>query len=512
MHLGKIFSVQSDLAHAHIVEIEVDITKSGLPAFSVVGLPDKAVEESRERVTSAIKNSGYDSPKKFKTVVSLSPAAIKKEGSHYDLPIAVGLLLANGDESLSCDTTGMCFLGELALDGKVRPVDGTLGMVRHAQSCGFHTVFVPQENAQEAALVHNITVYGVESLQELVTHLSLEDTPQSDGSSLRIAPQPTTPYEPEESEVEVDFAHVVDQERAKRAMLIAASGGHNLALYGPAGTGKSMLSKAFAGILPPLSYQQMLECTTIHSHVGVLGSRSHISSPPFRSPHHTSSYVSIIGGGTTPRPGEISLAHNGVLFLDEFPEFDSRVLESLREPMEEGSVHISRAKGSVSFPARSTIIVAMNPPSAVYRDPSTITPAAVRRFSKKISGPIMDRIDLWVEVPKIEHRKLLDDSVHGASSLELQSQVRAARAHQEARLGSERLNAHIASHEIASLAGLSAADKTLMDDSAAQLDLSPRVYHKILKIARTIADLESSPEIKREHILEALSYRPRDII
>jgi magnesium chelatase family protein len=282
-------------------------------------------------------------------------------------------------------------------------------------------------------------------------------------------------------------------------------------MYGPAGTGKTMLAKALVGILPPLTYDQMLESSAIHSYVGLLDS-SHLTAPPYRAPHHTSSYSSVIGGGTYPRPGEISLAHNGVLFMDEFPEFDKRVLESLREPMEDQEVRISRSKGTVTFPAQFTLVAALNPPSAIYRDNTTITPAQIRAFSRKISGPIMDRIDIWVEVPKIEHTKLLGHKRSGQTSEVVQKQVMNTRAHQYHRLGEGKTNARMSVRDLDTHISLDPHVKQLLDTSASSLNLSPRVYHKIIKLAQTIADMESSPRISQQHILEALQYRPRDII
>jgi len=510
MHLGKIYSVQTDLSVSNVVKIEIDITKNGLPAFTIVGLPDKAVEESKERVCSALKNSGYTSPKQFKTVVSLSPAGIKKQGAHFDLPIALGLLLANQDEDLSFDTSNKCFIGELALDGEVRSISGVLALVLCAQSAGFTSIYVPEGNAEEAALVRDIRVYPVSTLREVVDHL-LQEKADLIQESLYISPQQPTQYRPKDTDSVYDFLHITDQVIAKRALLIAASGAHNIAMYGPAGTGKTMLAKAFAGILPDLTYEQMIESTAIHSYVGSL-SDTHLRSIPFRAPHHTSSYVSIVGGGTYPKPGEISLAHNGVLFLDEFPEFDKRVLESLREPLEDNEVRISRSQGSVTFPSRFILLAAMNPPSAVYRDNSLITPAARRNFSQKISGPIMDRIDLWTEVSRVEYTKLLQNQPSGESSEEMRARVLSARKLQEKRLGAGKSNAHMSVLDIEKHIVLSPEVKNILDQSASKLELSPRVYHKLIKLAQTIADLEASQNITVDHILEALQYRPRNIM
>ncbi len=508
MQLGKIYTAQPDFENPHIIEIEVDISSQGIPSCTIVGLADKAIDESKERIAAALKNSGLSKIKQKKIVVSLSPANLKKEGPLFDLPIALGMLLADSENELSFDTQNKLFVGELSLDGSIKPIEGALSIAYGAQAAGYTEVFLPQANAQEASLLSDISIYGVSHIIEVVQHLSQESA-ETPNPELVLSP---ATYKPSEKLVQhrTDFSDVIDQQSVKRVLEIAAAGGHNVAMYGPPGTGKTMLAQAFCSILPKLSTEQQIKTTMIHSCAGVLKDQV-ISHPPLRAPHHTSSYVSVIGGGAEPRPGEITLAHHGVLFLDEFPEFDKRVLESLREPLEEKHIRIARSKASVTFPADFILVAALNPPSEVYRSGSLITPADERRFRKKLSGPIMDRVDLWVEVPKINHSKLLVGSTKGESSVEIQKRVVMARAKQATRLGTGRLNNSIHAREIRTLS-ISSEAKQVLDTASKKLDVSPRVYHKLLKLSQTIADLEGSNCILPVHILEALQYRPKDIL
>lgn len=490
---SRIFSAQTNALQGHIITVEVDISKSFLHAFSVVGLPDKAVEEARDRVSSAIKNSGFENPKssQYKIVVSLSPASLKKEGSTYDLAISLGYLLST--EEIQFDPNAKIFLGELSLNGDVRRINGTLPLVETARREGFEEVFVPYENREEAALVSDITIYPVKNLREVIDHLKGEN---------KIQPQEKTTWSYQPPHAVSDFADVSGQHDVKRGLLIAASGGHNIAMYGPPGTGKTMLAKAFTGILPPLGEKDALEVTSIHSIAGILQGTI-VTHPPFRSPHNTSSYVSVIGGGTIPKPGEVTLAHKGVLFLDEFPEFDRRVLESLRQPLEDRSVNISRARGSVTFPTHFILIAAMNPP------PHNATASDIVRYERKISGPIMDRIDMWVNVDHIPYEELGKNREGQEQSVSIREKVLRARQKQHERFGKEKLNSEMSAKEITEYIFLEAEVENLLNETARRLSLSPRSYHRVLKLARTIADLEDSKHIEKNHILEALQYRPK---
>ena len=508
MAVAKVYSAQSGLNRSPIIEIETDIAK-GLHQFSVVGLPDKAVEESRDRFSSAIKNSGWKPPKQQnkKIVLSLAPADVKKEGPAFDLPMALSYLLAAGE--ITFDPARKMFLGELALDGTVRRIRGTLAAALAARAAGFTEIFVPEENAQEAALVAGLAVYPVASLRDCVDHLVGTRT---------ITPKPRTAIDhARPSEGQSAWDDIRGQRAAKRALEIAAAGGHNIGLWGPPGTGKTLLARAFTSILPGLSEEDALEVTAIHSLIGPISGT--IGEPPFRSPHHTASYVSIIGGGTIPKPGEVTLAHRGVLFLDEFPEFDKRVIESLRQPLEEGIVHVARAKGSEKFPARFTLVAAMNPcPCGYWGDKKrecVCLPGAIARYQRKISGPIIDRIDMWIEVPRIDHATLAPgtktDEAEPATLV--RSRVERARNMQRKRfadIGSPvAVNAHMRISDIERILRLDRKTEQFFTDSARKLDLSARAYHRTLKLARTIADLANSNSILEEHILEALQYRPK---
>lgn len=497
MSFSKVYSAQVNVLDGELITIETDISK-GLHNFSIVGLPDKSVEEARDRVGSAIKNSGFTSPKQTnqKIVVSLSPANLKKEGSYFDLAIALGYLLSSGDLKFSGEKKA--FIGELSLNGDIKSVKGILPLVKSLKSLGFEEVFIPFENREEAGLIDGIKIFPAKNLLEVIKHLKEED-------NFFLGLQPVTEIRQEENFAQNDFSDIRGQENVKRALLIAAAGGHNIAMYGPPGTGKTMLARAFAGILPPLSKEDILEVTGIHSVAGTLKGAL-ITSVPFRSPHNTSSYVSVIGGGTFPKPGEVTLAHKGVLFLDEFPEFDRRVLESLRQPLEDRVVHISRSKGTAVFPTNFILIAAMNPPD------DNATASDIVRFKRKISGPIMDRIDIWIDVPKIDYELLSQKEKSGKTSKELREDVLSARRVQEERFKDAgiKMNSQMSARELDKSVVLKDDVKKILNMSAEKLGLSPRAYHRIIKLSRTIADLDKSESIESKHVLEALAYRPKD--
>ena len=506
MSFARVYSAQPAFPEADILSVETDLSK-GLYSFAVVGLPDKAVEEARDRISAAIKNSGFASPKSAnkKVVISLAPADLRKEGPLFDLPMALCYLLA-ADE-MQFDPEKKLFLGELALDGGLRSVRGVLPAVLKAQREGFTEIYVPKENADEAALVDGVTVFAVETLKDVVEHLDIT-TPENKKRGF------LTPHPRKERVVSThgqtvpDWSDIRGQENAKRGLEIAAAGRHNIALYGPPGTGKTMLAQALIGILPELSMDEALEVTAIHSLAGAL-TQPLITQPPFRSPHHTSSYVALVGGGTVPKPGEVTLAHKGVLFVDEFPEFDRRSIEALRQPLEDKVVHVSRAKGSVRFPANFILVAAMNPTTGLSYD--RINERERERLNKKISGPIVDRIDMWIEMQLVPHEKL------AAPEKEHSHEVRArvARARDAQRMRFEKTgrslttNSEMTVRDIDTLALLSAETRTALDAAAAKHSLSPRSYHRVIKLARTIADLDGVDTIETHHIMEALQYRPR---
>ncbi|MEX0919263.1 MAG: YifB family Mg chelatase-like AAA ATPase [Parcubacteria group bacterium] len=505
MSFSKVYSAQTNLLNVIPISVETDISR-GLNAFAIVGLPDKAVEEARDRVSAAIKNSGFDSPKakNHKVVISLAPADQKKEGPSFDIAIALSYLIASKD--ITFDHEGKLFLGELSLDGKARPIRGILPIARFAKENGFQELYVPEENVSEAAIITGLTVFGVKDLTTLVKHLT--------GEAL-LNPAPPTTFEKQETVSLIDFSDIRSQNRAKRGLLVAAAGGHNVAMYGPPGTGKTMLAKAFSGILPELIFEEALEATSIHSVAGILKD-TFITNPPFRAPHHTASYVSLVGGGTTPRPGEITLAHRGVLFMDEFPEFERRVIESLRQPLEERVISVSRAKGTAHFPANVLLVAAMNPcpcGNFGFRGKQCVcTPSALARYRRKMSGPIMDRIDIWLEVDRVAPHELSDAIPEGERSETLREKVREARSLQQKRFeGKKNLNknAEMSARDLVSLISVEKEAEKMLNLAAERLGFSPRVYHRMIKVARTIADLEGSETVKSEHILEAVEYRPK---
>lgn len=506
--LSKTFSGATLGLSGVLIDVEVDIASQGLPAFNLVGLPDKAVEEAKERVRSAIKNSGSDLPPR-RITVNLAPADLPKEGPAFDLPMAIGILLAS-EQLPRRDLTKSLFFGELSLDGSLRHTAGVLPIVLLAKENHFEDVFLPSSNSKEAAIVKGIKVRPVENLVQLFRHLSgiQEIEPQNEVGIEELLEN--TPYE-------FDFSEVQGQEHVKRALEIAAAGGHNVFMKGVPGSGKTMLARAFPGILPDLSEEEAIEVTKIYSITGNLsGGQSVIRHRPFRSPHHTTSRIGLIGGGTRPMPGEISLAHRGILFLDEFPEFPRHVLEALRQPVEDGVVSISRAAGTVSYPARFTLVAAANPcPCGYYGSeskPCRCLPGQISRYQKRVSGPILDRIDIHVNVPEVKIEKLVGVSRGAETSEEIRKRAQTARNRQLLRFKKNGLksNAEMSTREVKEFCKLSGECEKIMRHAVSQMGLSARSYYKVLKTARTIADLEGIEDIQANHISEALQYRPKE--
>ncbi len=513
MAIAQIYSAQTNLLDASIVTIEVDLSK-GLHSFSIVGLAGKAVDEAKDRVSSAIKNTGFTSPKSKnqKVVVSLAPADIKKEGPAFDLGIAIGYLCASGD--IQADMKKTVCIGELSLDGSIRKVKGIIPMIIEARKKGFTDCIIPKENSVEASVIPGIIIYPAETLREVIAHI--HTNPHGEKwpgiMSAEIKPLEISTPETTSNLADVDMQDIAGQEVAKRALEIAAAGGHNIVMYGPPGTGKTMLAKACKGLLPELSFDDMLEVTSIHSLHN--GGGDLVTAAPFRSPHHTASYVSIVGGGSNPRPGEVTLAHKGVLFLDEMPEFSTQVLETLREPLEERKVRISRAKGSVVYPAQFILVGAMNPcPCGYYGvkgKECICSPIHIQKYKRKLSGPIADRIDMWVEVSTVEHSQLTEKGT-GEATQSIKERVRKARELQKNRYENRGIsvNSELSGKQLVEMIRLTSEAKTILEASAKKFDISARAYHRIIKTAQTIADLAESEHIKPEHILEALQYRPK---
>lgn len=502
--LAKITSAAVIGLDAVPITVEVDITAMGLPHFTIVGLPDKAVEEAKERVRTAIKNSGADFPT-HRITVNLAPADLPKEGPAYDLPIALGILAAS-EQLPPKDFSDSIVLGELSLDGALRRIWGVLPCAILARDKKFTNLFIPSENLAEAQVVDKISIFPVTNLRQLFDHFTKE--------SITAAKFKRQNFVAPKNE-EYDFENIRGQESAKRALEIAASGSHNLLMKGPPGAGKTLMARSFTTILPKLTFEESLEVTKIYSIAGLLDSKTAvIISRPFRSPHHTTSYIGLVGGGNIPRPGEISLSHRGVLFLDEFPEFPRHVLETLRQPMEDGEITVSRASGSIKFPSRFTLIAAQNPcPCGYFGDQTrncTCDPGTITRYQKRISGPILDRIDMHITVPVVPPGKLTEN-YKSEPSASIQKRVQKARDIQLKRFKGLKItsNAEMNNKQLKQFCNLDQQSILLLKQAIAKLNLSARAFHRVIKIARTIADLEGSVKIQSNHVAEALQYRPQ---
>ena len=506
--LSKINSFGLIGINGYLVQVELDICH-GLPSYSIVGLADTAIKESKERVASGIKNQGYVFPIE-KVVVNLAPANTKKEGSIYDLPIAVGILVATGQISTDREyLKNISFIGELSLDGSLRKIDGILPILITAKDKGVKRVVIPFDNASEASFIEGLEIYAIKTLKDVVNFLN---------GNIVLQPLKTQSYYELKNKVapKFDFSQIKGQASAKRALEISAAGGHNVLMIGPPGSGKTMLARAFPGILPDLTFEEALEITKIHSIAGVLDSKvGIIVSRPFRSPHHTSTTVALMGGGNKAKPGEVSLAHNGVLFLDEMPEYSRQTIEALRQPLEDGTITISRNVGSIEYPANFILIASMNPcPCGNYgstKKPCKCSPSQIHKYLSKLSGPLMDRIDMYIEVDGVDYGDLSSEFVE-ENSENIKKRVDSARKIQTQRFESTKVfcNAKMNNAQIKKYCQLDKNCSKVLEVAFDNLKLTGRAYNRILKVARTIADLEGSENIEKDHIIEAISYRNLD--